>query len=522
MPLFASRPIIACVGEEGSSERSYVLPLQEAGFPVRIATSIGTALDLACGASLLLFDGWFAGAAALCKRLRCDPVTAGVPILLLGEGGPSDGFFGPDACLPRSASPDQLVGHARLLERLHQAEDASKRSSATLLDVLDRAPVAVSVEDDSGRYLIVNRCWESYFHRRREQVLGRTVFDIFPADEAERLAEHSRNVLDSGLPLEFEETTHAADGQHIYHKTKFALYIGPEPYAVCGITVDVTDRRNAQKEEVRDAAHVRVARQVQQKLFPAGNSPLLREAAQRGFDIGGASFPVHAVGGDYYDYFRLDAHRLAIAIGDVSGHGVGPALLMAGARAYLHAHARIRSEDSPGDLLTRVNRMLIHDMEGDRYITLLLARLDMQRRSLVYASAGHAPGYILDAGGKVKHCLESTSIPLGISASETFHTSPEIPLVAGDIVVLLTDGVVEAPDPMRHNFSSGRVLDLVRVYRDADARTIAHNLFHAVRAFAQNEPQLDDITVTVIKAGEAPTPPAPLRSAAHARGKEGT
>jgi sigma-B regulation protein RsbU (phosphoserine phosphatase) len=134
----------------------------------------------------------------------------------------------------------------------------------------------------------------------------------------------------------------------------------------------------------------------------------------------------------------------------------------------------------------------------------LLARLDMQRRSFVYASAGHAAGYILDADGEVKHRLDSTAVPLGICSTERFPTSEEIRLAAGDILVLLTDGIVEAPDPMRHTFTPGRVLDLVRVYRTAGARAIASNLFHAVRAFAQNHPQLDDITALVIKAGEGP------------------
>jgi sigma-B regulation protein RsbU (phosphoserine phosphatase) len=186
-----------------------------------------------------------------------------------------------------------------------------------------------------------------------------------------------------------------------------------------------------------------------------------------------------------------------VAIGDVSGHGVGPALLMASARAYLHAHAR--ADDSPGDVLALTNRLLMGDMEGDRYITLLLARLDMQRRSFVYTSAGHATGYVLDEHGEVKHHLDSTSVPLGISATETFPTSDEIRLASGDILVLLTDGIVEARDPQRHSFTPGRVLDLVRVYRQASARAIAANLFHAVRAFAQNDPQIDDITATVIK-----------------------
>jgi sigma-B regulation protein RsbU (phosphoserine phosphatase) len=260
---------------------------------------------------------------------------------------------------------------------------------------------------------------------------------------------------------------------------------------------DVTDREQAQAELARAEADTEVAHRVQQKFFPAVRCPLVRAAAARGFDIGGASYPLEAVGGDYYDYFRLDEDRLAVAIGDVSGHGSGPALLMAIARAYLRASAR--ADAMPGDVLERVNRLLANDVEGDRYITLLLAWLDMRTRSLVYASAGHATGFVLDAGGAVKHRLESTAVPLGIAALELFPTAGPIELESGDLVLLLTDGVTDSRDPDRVAFDEEHALNIVRFYRRSGARQIAVNLHHAARAFAQNHPQLDDSTAVIIK-----------------------
>ena len=156
-------------------------------------------------------------------------------------------------------------------------------------------------------------------------------------------------------------------------------------------------------------------------------------------------------------------------------------------------------------MLAHVNHLLANDIEGDRYITLLLARLDMEARSLLYASAGHATAYLLDAQGEVKESLPSTSVPLGVSVGETFPNRGPLSLAPGDILVLLTDGVVEAHDPQRHQFGPERVLDLVRDYRRASAAHIVSNLYHAVRAFAQNQPQLDDVTATVIKIAAAPS-----------------
>jgi sigma-B regulation protein RsbU (phosphoserine phosphatase) len=241
------------------------------------------------------------------------------------------------------------------------------------------------------------------------------------------------------------------------------------------------------------------ARRVQQKLFPSPLSSLIQSANSRGFDLAGTSYPVEAIGGDYFDFFRLDSEvdSIGVAIGDVSGHGIGSALLMALARSYLRASAQLSS--CPGEVLARVNRLLAHDMEGDRYITLFLARIDLESRSVSYASAGHATAYILDGQDRIKHALTSTDVPLGIHPDGEFVTRGPYQLSVGDIVVLLTDGLSDARDPQRHDFKDQRVLDLVRCYRHATAGQIVENLYFAVRAYAHNLPQLDDITAVVIK-----------------------
>jgi serine phosphatase RsbU (regulator of sigma subunit) len=172
---------------------------------------------------------------------------------------------------------------------------------------------------------------------------------------------------------------------------------------------------------------------------------------------------------------------------------------MAIARAYLRASAQGQAD--VGAILGQVNRLLVQDVEGDRFITLLFARLDPKARTLSYASAGHTSGYVLDASGSVKHCLESTGIPLGVEPDASFPCGPPVSLAPGDLVLLLTDGVVETRDPQGAPFGARRALDLVRVYRKATARQVVDNLYHAVRAFAQNMPQYDDITATVIKVG---------------------
>ncbi len=208
---------------------------------------------------------------------------------------------------------------------------------------------------------------------------------------------------------------------------------------------DITARMRAEGELARTEAEFRVARRIQQKLFPSTipRIPGLEIGAKTfGFDISGASFPAEAIGGDYYDFLVLADGSLGIAIGDVSGHGVGPALLMAEARALLRAFAQTEADVST--ILSLINRVLVPDVDGDRFITMLLAKLDPRGNTLVFASAGHQTGYLLDAAANMKQSLSSTGIPLGIRNDANFPSRPPIPLQQGDLVVLVTDGVVEA------------------------------------------------------------------------------
>src|SRR5438132_447490 len=161
---------------------------------------------------------------------------------------------------------------------------------------------------------------------------------------------------------------------------------------------------NERWEAQRLHEEIRLARKIQQKLFPVAPLPTL------GFDISGVSCPAEATGGDYFDYIPMRDGGLGVVIGDVSGHGFGPALLMAELRAYLRAFLLTRTD--VGEIVGLLNRALADDAPEGHFATLLLARLDPANRSFVYASAGHMPGYILAPSGEVKAVLGATGIPL--------------------------------------------------------------------------------------------------------------
>lgn len=257
---------------------------------------------------------------------------------------------------------------------------------------------------------------------------------------------------------------------------------------------DVTDRRRAERALQQKESEALAAREIQQRLFPK-SAPQLP-----GLDLAGASFPAAETGGDYFDFLNMPGGALGIVVADVSGHGMGPALIMAEARAYARIAAMNRS--SPGEVLARANRALAEDLEeSDRFVTMLLVRLEPATRRLVYANAGHPAGFVLDGSGAVKAELGHRSAPLGMLPETPFTDAPPIELVPDDLVLLLTDGVEEATDPEGRQFGIERVLATVRSLRDRPAAQVVRALHATVRNFSRGSTQQDDLTVVVIKVG---------------------
>ena len=257
---------------------------------------------------------------------------------------------------------------------------------------------------------------------------------------------------------------------------------------------DAADRRQRRRAEDKlrvNQEEFRVAHEIQQRLFPKAPPELWP------FDIAGASYPAEATGGDYFDYVPMANGCLGVVVADVTGHGVGAALLMAETRAYLRTMA-VNATDV-GETLTRINGVLAEDVDVERFVTLLLAKLDPQSQSLVYTSAGHPTGYVLGAAGEVKALLNRTGVPLGVPPRVPYAASPAIPLAPGDTVLLLTDGIEEASSPRGDFFGVERILDVARGHIQKTAREILEALYDAVWAFSEGQPQQDDLTVVVVK-----------------------
>jgi PAS domain S-box-containing protein len=251
---------------------------------------------------------------------------------------------------------------------------------------------------------------------------------------------------------------------------------------------DVTELRKAQEQQFQ----MSLARAVQQQFYSMPPPQI------DGFDCAAASFPADATGGDYFDFVPLPDNRVGITIGDVCGHGIGSALLMAELRAYLRAFAQKSSD--VGEILSLVNNALVSDLEQDRYATLIFCCLQPDGKSFAYASAGHTPGYVLDPGGNVRRTLNSTDIPLGFLPNHTFSRGDPFNLEPGEILALLTDGITDAERPDQSAFGVERALGFIRTHRNESAQEIVKGLYQAVRDFSDGLPQSDDITAVICRA----------------------
>lgn len=237
-----------------------------------------------------------------------------------------------------------------------------------------------------------------------------------------------------------------------------------------------------------------IARHIQQGLFPK------EPPSMPGYDIAGWSKPADETGGDYYDWLPFEGGRLALVLGDVTGHGIGPALLMAVCRAY--ARATFPSEGELAAAMERLNQLLNEDMDEGRFITFAVGLVDPSAGTVDVLSAGHGPILLrYNAEGKVAIAeADGTGLPLGIMADETYGKPVHWKLNPGDAMLLITDGFFEQVRTSDgEQFGLDRLRDFLVRSAKLSSADLIKNLYAEVVAFAGGAVQGDDMTAVVIR-----------------------
>ena len=257
-------------------------------------------------------------------------------------------------------------------------------------------------------------------------------------------------------------------------------------------------QRQAQERE-RIEQELRVARLIQQTLLPKQVPDL------EGYKLAAYYQPAREVGGDFYDFLKLDDEHLGLVVGDVTDKGVPAAIVMATTRTMLRASAQ--RLDSPGEVLKRVNDVIVRDIPPNMFITCLYAILNLKSGLLRYANAGHDLPYrrrrrsssSTEAGGAEE--LRATGMPLGLLPGMSYEEK-EIVLDRGDSVLFYSDGLVEAHDPERKMFGFPRLQGLVGAHRSDGPAMVNFLLSELARFTGEEWEQEDDITLVILNRSE--------------------
>ncbi len=211
--------------------------------------------------------------------------------------------------------------------------------------------------------------------------------------------------------------------------------------------------------------------------------------------------PARNVGGDFYDVIPLENGRIGLTIADVSGKGVPAALFMMSSRTLLKGAAIGNHE--PGDVLREVNNLLVEDNETMMFVTLFYALYDPHSGLLTYANGGHNAPLIRHADGSSTLLPLTGGIALGVIDGIEYEQA-EVRLERGETLILYTDGVTEAMNEAEEEFGLDRLAAVLTSHPSNDPEEVNGAIFEAVRAFAGDAPQSDDITCLTLCRSEAP------------------
>jgi sigma-B regulation protein RsbU (phosphoserine phosphatase) len=277
-----------------------------------------------------------------------------------------------------------------------------------------------------------------------------------------------------------------------------------------GYTSYVINRMTAGlKERERMRLSMMLAREVQQSLLPA------EPPAIRGLDLAGASRYCDETGGDYYDFLTVpesNGYRVGVVVGDVAGHGVSSALLMASARSALRQ--RVALGGGLSAIVADVNCQLSRDAAASgQFMTLFVLLIDPAAGRIEWVRAGHDPGILYDPSAGRFDTLGGPGLPLGVDLSASFAAQRRAGLADGTIVLLGTDGIWETFNPDGEMFGKNRLFALLQAHAMDSAGVIRDRVLEALRVFRGAAALEDDVTLVIAKldrrrpgAADPPTP----------------
>lgn len=263
---------------------------------------------------------------------------------------------------------------------------------------------------------------------------------------------------------------------------------------------DMVNRIREQEGVITDQTRIKkemqLAKDIQDTLLPK------TMPKTEGYEISGSYRSALEMGGDYYDYFRVDKHTIGLVVGDVSGKGVGAAMVMAVARTALRAEAR--GNKRAADVLAKINAVISDDMKRGMYITMFYLVLDSKKRLINYSSAGHNPMIVYRATQDEIYMLNPKGFAVGLQLGDVNlfrkHIKGEnLKLAKGDLIFVYTDGITEAMNNKREQYGEMKLIEFIKNHHMLSTEDFSEKFNKELDDFIGDYPQSDDITYLVIK-----------------------
>ncbi|MGY6277824.1 PAS domain S-box protein [Methylomonas sp. MgM2] len=377
--------------------------------------------------------------------------------------------------------------------------DSEKRTRLIIESSLN----AIVIMDSYGIITDWNRQAEVMFGWTAAEAVGRRLDElIIPERFHRKHREGLQTFLETGagpiLNRQIEHIAKRRDGREFPVELSVSPLKLGNAYIFSGFIHDISSRKAAE-QKIRQAQvdlavaqnEIKIAQQIQANLSPGS------AIQTKDFEVTGFCLPADKVGGDYYDYFYRDDTLLDLVIADVSGHSIGPGLFMVETRSAL----RVQNNPAikPAETLSILNNFLFKDLDqADYFISLFYMQMDLARQQITYSNAGHPPPLLFNRfTGKFME-LDTDGLIVGVVPHVDFEQK-NVRLTEGDIILLYTDGIIEAENPDREFFGIERVKAILREHASDSPQAIINALFTSLQQFCQAAVFNDDITLMVLK-----------------------
>lgn len=378
--------------------------------------------------------------------------------------------------------------------------------------VLNSLSANIAIIDENGLILETNQAWRNYATVNQMEgpsnSLGSNYLAICDATtgkeakDAHHVAAGIRSVI-KGEVKEFlyDYPCDGPDGRHFFYlravrvaeKRPIRVVVSHEDITALILAEEALRIREKERDRLQHALDL--AKEVQQILLPKENPSIA------GLEVSGKSIYCDETGGDYYDFIRIEEHgseKLGIAVGDVAGHGISSALLMAMVRSALRQRAALSGSIS--QIITDVNHELAADLsDSGQFVTLFYLTIDPLNQTLEWVRAGHEPAIYYDPVTDEFSELLGSGMALGVDNHWQYQENHKGDLRQNDIILICTDGVWETHNKNDEMIDRTTIYDVIRRHAASHASDIVEAIVDRIRDFRKDREPEDDVTLVVLK-----------------------